>query len=128
MEAGRKMVGRASCCFGVRLLFQFEWQIQNEGGAVSGAVALRLEGAAHFFGCQCAAVQAKSVPSLSGGETVGEDASEIFRWDANAVVAKRNADSILMARDSDGQLLVAARGLVAGVFGVADEVDENLQN
>ena len=63
---------------------------QGEERAEAHAVAMGVQGPAHFFGGEGGGVEAKTVAILLGGEAVGEDAVEVFGGDADAVVLDLN--------------------------------------
>ena len=87
------------------------------------------EGAFHFPRGVGGGVQAEAVAVLAGGETVGENAGEVFGRNADAVVLhgeEHAAGRAALDPERDG--LVGAPAIVRGVFGVADQVDENLED
>ena len=111
--------------FGISLAAGGAGQVEREGGALAGARAGDGEGAAHLLGGEGAAMQAEAVAIFLGGEAVGENAGEVFRRDANAVVAHRDAKTVGSVSDADGECFFARLNLGAGLLGIADEVDED---
>src|ERR1051326_2510856 len=105
-----------------------EWQFEGEGGAPAVAFALDGEGAAHFPGGQRATVQAEAMAVLFGGEPVGENAGEIFGWDAHAVVGHRNPHLINPVQHAEDEPVLPMPGFFTGVPGVAHQVDQDLQD
>src|SRR5580704_2305812 len=61
-------------------------KFEGESRALSDAITVCGQGAAHFLCGQGGAVEPEAVPVLLGGKPVGEDGGQIFRGDANAVV------------------------------------------
>ena len=90
--------------------------------------ALHLQGAAHFLGGEGAAMQTETMTVLLGGETVVENPRKIFGRDANAIVDDGQLDAVVGLLDAHGQLFIRTTGVVAGVFGVTDQIDENLEH
>src|ERR1051325_4748497 len=107
---------------------QVAGDFQREGGATARAFALGAQGAAQFLGRQRAAVQAKTVAISPGREAVVEYAREILRRYSHAVIRHRDPDPVRSVDHAHGQPLVGTAGFVAGVFGVAHEVDQDLQH
>ena len=119
------------CQPSARLRLGLAGEFQDEGGAVAGAVAVSGQRAAQLFGGQGAVVQAETVALalLAGGETVLEDTGEIFRRDADAVVADGELEGLVWGRlETEDHPFVGTALVVEGVFGVADEIDENLKD
>src|SRR6185295_15520785 len=59
-------------------LFAVDGQVENEGGALARAVALRGERPAHFLRGERAAMEAETVALLARGEAVVENLEQIF--------------------------------------------------
>ena len=97
--------------------------------ALSGAVALGAQCPAELLRRERAAVQAEAMAGLAGREAVAEQPAHVLRRDADAVVDDAICAPLPGSRlDAERQQLVLAPGLVAGVLGVADQVDEDLQH
>src|SRR5688572_28271060 len=62
-------------------------QFKSESGAGTQAIAVDPQGAAHFLGGIRATMEAKAVAVFLGGETMIEDAIQIFRRDAHPIIA-----------------------------------------
>src|SRR5215471_16530041 len=67
-------------------------QLERERGAAVGAVAGREQAAAELASGERRAVQAEAVALAAGGEAVLENAGEVLRRDAHAVVADHEAE------------------------------------
>ena len=66
---------------------------------------------------------------FSGGKSVGENAGEVFRRDADAVVGDFNPDLVLRAPAYPrGHEAIFFAALGAGAFGVLKQVDQNLED
>src|SRR5664279_4312626 len=96
-------------------------ELEGKTRAQARAVALGQQLAAQFARGQGAAVQAKAVAVLTGGESVVEDAGEVLRWNTHAIVNDGDADVLAAISGAHGQALVVARRFFASVFGVADQ-------
>src|SRR6516165_10390700 len=73
-------------------------------------------------------MEAKTVPAFTRGETVRENPSQVFRWNADAIVGDDNVDkTFVRGGDGDDEFLVGALNVVQSVLGVANQIDENLQ-
>jgi len=89
---------------------------------------------AQLLGGQQAAVQAETMAGGPRGETVGEDFGEIFRRDARAIVNHGNAYPVIAVAHAEGDAtFFAVRAIfavrsIAGIFGVADQVHQDLQD
>ena len=74
-------------------------------------------------------MQAEAVAADARGESVGEDARQVLRGDADAVVLDHELDAARLRRaDTQGDDLVGAAAFVRGILRVANEVHENLQD
>jgi len=103
-------------------------QREHECGAFAEALAVSHEASAHFLGGIGAAVQAEALAGLLGDEANLENPREVFLGNSHAVVRHLDPHLIVLS-DGDAQGETAAlRPLGEGVFGVGDEIDENLQN
>ncbi len=102
---------------------------KSEGGALAGPVAVDGERAAEFFGGQGAAVQAETMAVPASREAMGKDAGQMLGTNADAIVDDLDGDRFLLRRkDADGQTFVMPFGSAEGVLGVANEVDEDLED
>ena len=107
-----------------QLLGQFE----RERGSFARSVALRGQSASEFFGRQGAAVQTEAVTVFSGGKAMVEDAGQVLGRNAHTIIDYRDPDVVLGVVHPHDHLFVIAPGFIAGVLGVTDQVDEDLQN
>ena len=73
---------------------RFFGQEKREGGAFADAIAVGGERAAELFDGEGAAVQAEAVAVAAGGEAVAENAGEVFRRNADAIVDDLNFDVV----------------------------------
>src|ERR1700677_1914231 len=104
-------------------------EFQDEGGALAGAVAETAEGAAQLPGGDGAAVQAKAVAVGAGGEAVFEDAGQVFGWNADTIVRDGNLDEAILSRaGAEDHFFVGVAAFVAAIFGVSNEIDEDLED
>ena len=84
---------------------------------------------AKFLGCQRTAVQTKAVPVLARAESVRENARQIFRDNSHAIVNHADLDAVgRHFFDLHRHLFIRAVAFFAGVRGVGEEIDEDLQN
>ena len=105
------------------------WQFEGEDGPFGQAVAVCAEQSAHFAGGIGAAVEAKTVAVLAGGESVRENSGQVLGRDADAVVGDRDLDLVVSVHgNGDGNAAVRGAEFVDGVFGVADQVDQDLED
>src|SRR5450631_423759 len=103
-------------------------QFEDECGAPARAVAFSMQGSSQLLSRECAAVQAKTMPRLSSRKAMGEQAVHIFRRDANPVVDDRDAYPLRRRGNTQDDDLLGLARLVAGILGVAHQIDENLQH
>src|SRR5690606_4941298 len=105
-------------------------EVQGEGGALEVSGAGDVEPAAEFFGGEDAGVQAEAVAFAAGGEAVQENFFQVFGGDADAVVDHGEGDPAggVAGADGDAEGFDGRGGVIHGVFGVADEVYEDLQH
>src|SRR5262245_13434025 len=74
-------------------------------------------------------MQAESVTIGPSGKTVAEDAAEIFGTDPHTVVRNLNLNTVVSRLgDAERDPSIAAAGFFTGRLGVADEVDQYLQD
>ncbi len=73
-------------------------------------------------------MQSETVAVFARGEAVIEDALEVLRRDADAGIDDGDQHRAIGRPHADGHALLGAPGLVAGVFGVADHVHQDLQH
>src|SRR5271154_2353093 len=100
-------------------------KLQGKGRSLARPFALRAQRAAHFLGRQSPAMQSEAVAFLLGGESMAENPCEVFSRNPDTVVNQSNADAVAAtAGDAYGQPLVWRIDFIAGVFGVANQVDE----
>ena len=71
---------------------------------MSDSVTLNGERTTQFPGCQCAAVQAKTVAFFAGCESVCEDLCQVLVLDPDTVVADLDTDMVLIGGDDQSQL------------------------
>ncbi len=84
---------------------------------------------AEFHGCQRTAVQTKAVAVLAGAESVRENARQIVRDNSDAIINHADLDAFgRRAFYLHEHLFVRAAAFIAGVLGVGEQVDEDLQN
>jgi len=102
-------------------------KLESEAGAATGAGAFSGQVAAHLFGGESPAVEAKAVPVFAGGETVMKDPRQVLRGNANAIVVDSQSHTTIIADDREGDLLVWLGGVRTSLRGGADEVDEDLR-
>ncbi len=81
-------------------------KLESEAGAATGAGAFSGQVAAHLFGGESPAVEAKAVPVFAGGETVMKDPRQVLRGNANAIVVDSQSHTTIIADDREGDLLV----------------------
>src|SRR3569833_2233558 len=72
-------------------------------------------------------MQAETVASLAGRESVIEDAGEILGGNTDPVVRHTDPDAITEATGAQRDRCIRPAGFHTGLFRVADEIDENLQ-
>ena len=65
---------------------------------------------------------------FAGRESVIENAGQIFRGDAHAVVSGGYLNATISTRNAHCQPLVVAAGFVAGVLRVADQINQDLKH
>ena len=82
---------------------------------------------AHFVCRQRAAVQAKAVAIFARRKAVVEDVGQILRWNPDPVIHHGYPDPAITVGHAHRQPLVRALRILAGVFGVAQQVDHDLQ-
>ena len=80
------------------------------------------------MGSQRPAVQAKAMAIFASREAESEDASQVFAGNPHAVIHHRNLDSPTPVGHPYGQTLVSSARLIKGALGVANQVDQNLQD
>src|ERR1700676_5251575 len=103
-------------------------QFEDECGATSRSVALGMQGSSQLLSRECAAVQAKAMPRLSSRKAMGEQAVHVLRGDAHPIVDDRDAYTLRRRLNAKGDELVRLARLVAGILGVAHQIDEYLQH
>src|SRR5688572_25397521 len=86
--------------------FGLKRQFQGEDGAFAHASALANQRTAQFPGGEGSAVQAKTMPVLSGGKTMIENPGLILRRNSDAVIDDRNLHAAISVRDADDHLFV----------------------
>src|ERR1700689_3069958 len=64
----------------------------------------------------------------AGSEPVAKDSSHILGWDSPAVVDPRGRDAECTPCDPNRDAFVASSRVLAGIFGVANEIHQNLQH
>ena len=90
------------------------------------AFACGAKSAAEFLRGEGTAVQSKTM-ARGAREAVLEQPRHVLRRDADSVVLDRD-DAGRDGRDAQGDLLVGAARVVAGVLGVAHQVDDDSQH
>ena len=104
-------------------------QFEDEGGSLVQTATTRHQRSPQILSGQSAAVQAKTMTVLLGGEPMGKNAGQIFRRNAGAIVGHFPADPALaLGADADRDAPVSFFALGAGALGVLQEIDENLQD
>src|SRR5213078_4617577 len=101
-------------------------KFEREGCAVPWPITVDRNCPAQFPGGERATMQPKTVAILLGGKAVVENAVDIFGRNADAIVHDANLHAAFAIGHTDRQPLVGPAGLIAGAFGVADEVHKNL--
>ena len=107
---------------------RFKRQLQREARSEILTRALGHERAAEFFRRQRTIVQTEAVAGLSCGETVREDTREVLWRNTDAIVDDGDGQPISCLSQSQGDLFVGPLRVIAGMNGVADQVDENLEH
>ena len=106
-----------------------EWQFQGERGALARSIAVGRQSPLHFFRRERRAVKSKAMAVLSRGEAVGKNARQVLGRNADTVIRDLDGDPVIAApADPDGDFLVGPGGFVAGVLGVVQDVDEDLEH
>ena len=83
---------------------------------------------AHFLGSERAAMQAKAVAALLRRKSVLENAGDVFRRNSDPIICNSEIHKALLSwSDTDSNLPVIRAKFVECVFGIADEIDKNLQ-
>src|SRR5580698_9408590 len=103
-------------------------QLQGERSALAWAIALHGQRTAYFLRGERAAMQTEAVSILARGETVVENAGHVFWWNPNAIIRHGNPDAAATVDHAHRESFVHASRLLAGVFGIAQQVDQNLQD
>src|ERR1700733_1702102 len=119
---------RNSGSFCIEVLRRHERQRQRKNSALSGTGALCAQCASHLFGRDRAAVQSEAVAINASGEAVTEYALQVFLGDADAGVDDGDEHRFIRRPDPDRDLFSIALRFVAGVLGVADDVNQDLQD
>ena len=109
--------------------FGLKRQFQGEDGSLSRPVAVRRQRAAHLPSNHEGTVQSEPVPVGSSCKSARKEATEIFAGNSHPVVHYLNSDPVVsLPADAEPDLFARAARLVAGVFGIADEIDQGLQD
>ena len=106
----------------------FKWKLERESRPQTGTFAVDPEGAAQFTRRERATVQAKPMAIFPRGETMTEDSSQILVRNSNAVVRNGNSDPTVYIGNTHIQVLIDSARIVARVFGVIDQIDQNLED
>src|SRR5258708_3577587 len=118
IATGSLMIGLRRC----------QRQIESKDRALPTPSALDPQFAAELAGSQRPAVQAESMPFLLRGEPVVKYSSQVLGSDPDAIVCHADLHTGPARGHSHGHDLLRAIGLLAGVLGVADQVDQYLQH
>ena len=114
-----------------RSAFNFHRQLQEKARPRAVTGALHRQFAAKFnFAASAPLCEAKPVPVLARAETMRKNARQILRHNADAIVNHPNLHAV-RRRPLDPVSSLALSGpaaFVARMFGVGDQIDENLQN
>src|ERR1700688_3262673 len=97
-------------------------QLENEGRSASRPIAFRMQRSAQFLGRERAAVQTEAVSGLPCRKAVSEQAVQVLRRDADAMVDDGDPHAVRRGSDPYGQKLIRLARFVAGIFGVAHEI------
>src|SRR5580693_6725681 len=73
-------------------------------------------------------MQAESMAARASSKPVVENARQIFRWNPNSVIGDGNPDPAIAVGHAHRHPFVDALRLLAGVLGVAHEVDKDLED
>src|SRR5882757_3098065 len=118
MATGSPMSGLRRC----------QRQIERKDRALPTPSALDPQFATELAGSQRPAVQAESMPFPLRGEPVIEYTSQVLGSDPDAVVCHTDLHTEPARGHTHGHDLLRAIGLLAGVLGVANQVDQYLQH
>ena len=102
-------------------------QFEGKNRAQPRAIAMCRERSSQFLGGQGAAMQTEAMAILSGGKPMIENPGEILRRDANAVINHCDPNSALFASRAQDHLFVVPARIITRIFGVAHQVNENLE-
>jgi hypothetical protein len=105
-----------------------EGQFKDKRSAFAGPFALADQGAAQFFGGEGAAMESEAMTAGAGGESVVEDAGEVFQRDTNAIINDGDPNPFSGFGQLNFQLFVFVAGIVTGIFGIANQIHEDLQD
>src|SRR5579883_3683123 len=73
-------------------------------------------------------MQPEPVTVLSSGKAMVENPSQVFGAYSHTIIDYRDSDVLPAIANAHNDLLIAPVGLIAGVFAVADKVDQDLEN
>jgi hypothetical protein len=105
-----------------------ERQFEGEGSAATWAVAVHEQGAAHFSGSECPAMQAETMAVLTGRKAVGENSREVFWRNADAVICHPDSNEFAAVGYAYDDMLVRAQPVIARVFCIPDKVHQDLHD
>src|ERR1700685_1639496 len=104
-------------------------QGQREGRTHARPGAFRLQGSTEFPGCQCAAVQPETMSVPASRETMIEYPRHVLLQNPDAGIDDGDLHCLLRASHAHRYPLFAGSpSLIAGMPGVADQIDQNLQH
>src|SRR5437773_6588562 len=109
-------------------LRRFQGKVEKKSCPAARTGTLRAQHTANFLGRECSAVQPEAVTGLLGGKAVSEDTIHVLGGDPAAVVGDHDPHARGASLDAyrDAPLLLAHA--LAGVLGIAQQVDQYLQH
>src|ERR1700722_142487 len=110
------------------LLRRIQGQYECKGRAAADSFAAYREGAADLPRGEGTAVQAESVAFLLRRKAVGEHPFHMRGGDTHAVVDDLDLYPVRGLCDADDDLLIRAARCIAGVFGIALKIYQDLQD
>src|SRR4249919_206810 len=110
------------------LILSCERKLQRESSSPAHSLTLYTEFPAQLACRQGAAVQAKAMTFLPGSEPVVENQVQVFGWDANAIIYDQDFYPLAFVNDFNAQLLFRSSRFRAGIFGILNQVNQDLQH
>ena len=108
--------------------FFYDRQFKREFGSSAGSFAKDSQRSAQLFGGKRTAMKAKTVTLFSGRKAMTEDPIHIFLWNANAIVNNGNFHPVILLSDAQCDLFVVSVCITKGLHGIANEIDQDLQD